>query len=212
MDLRNEIEEIRKYTQQHPELLKSHHFLYDLKLSPENTECFIVMGINPGESRENWNLSTTPTEETSLYDFLHATRASIRWTKVMRKFMDTENIVQSELFFWSSVNMKQLEERYGPLKDSKHLAFCRRMNGALFDHYKPKAIIFPGLSAINIARQLYGLTYVKTYNAEDKSRLVEHYTDGIYPWIFTRHWTGAFGFSNSQRQKTKQIIHQILKY
>src|SRR5262245_5031821 len=119
VSLRSNIEAIRAYTHRHSELLLAHHFLYDLRLAaPSDKVDFVVMGINPGEPPWIWSKGLAPTEETSEHDY-HAAmgydRKSSKWYKDVNFFCGTTNVVQAECFFWSSRNVKQLEERFGPL-------------------------------------------------------------------------------------------------
>jgi hypothetical protein len=40
-------------------------------------------------------------------------------------------------------------------------------------------------------------------------RLVEVYWDGIRPWLFTKHWTGSYGFSAEQREAVRATIQSF---
>jgi hypothetical protein len=203
------IEKIEAYTRANSKLLKAHHFLYDLRLNQAAKRAdFVVMGINPGETKQDWDITKRPAQETSEYDFHtghERSRSSARWIRLCKEILGTENVVLAELFFWSSKNITCLEKRFGFLKNSPHPRFCAEMNKKLFAHHMPKAIIFPGLGSIKLAADLYGLARVKTVKSSS-SRLIEHYTMGETPWLFTKHWTGSFGFSNSQKNRITQYI------
>ena len=101
------LEEIREYTQNHTELKKSHHFLFNCPLS-SGPSCadVIVIGLNPGETRSDWECRTSlPTEESSEFDFhdeYGRGRSSVRWSKLCREYLPNSNIFLSEFFFWSS--------------------------------------------------------------------------------------------------------------
>src|SRR5713101_6768929 len=108
------------------------------------------MGVNPGEQPELWKLFPEPTEETSLYDFLGLgeREKSAPWRKLCKEFLGTDNVLLTELFFWSSRNAVHFRERFGePIYLSKHLPFCRDMNQRLLKIYKPKAVVVTGVGA-----------------------------------------------------------------
>jgi hypothetical protein len=192
---------IRAYTQDHEELKQAHHFLYDLRSPPNVQPEFVVMGLNPGELPSDWEKSPTPTEETSQYDF-HVERGSgrsaIRWAKACTYFLDGADYVLAELFFWSSANAgKAFEQRFGPLRKSKHLAFCAVLNEQLIRHYQPRAVLLPGIGYTDVATTLYELKSIRTVSGGGK-RLIEHMTDGDRSWFITQHWTNARGITNDQ--------------
>lgn len=207
--LRTNIQRIREYTQEHKELSGAHHFLYDLHLGERVASTdFVVMGINPGETPYDWKVAPKPTEETSEYDF-HAKHGrspnSLRWLNNIKYFLSTTNVVMTECFFWSSRNGRDFQKRYGKLQNSPHLSICTELNKELISAYSPRAIVFTGISHAKWIARLYGLQHVHSIT-ENKHKLIEHYDDGAHPWIFTKHWSGSFGFSTSQRQKTKAYL------
>ena len=122
---------IRQYTRSNPRLLQAHHFCYDLRLNPRVAQIdYVIMGIN-GETDDDRNLapkaSDMPLEETSECDFHNGTgltSAARRWRRLAREIPETDRIVLAECFFWSSGNLAELKERYGPLRTSPHLKFC----------------------------------------------------------------------------------------
>lgn len=206
--LRANIERLAAYTAEHPELKAAHHFLYDLRHPKGGTPRFVVMGVNPGETDTDWRIAPQPTEETSRYDF-HVEagpgRSAIRWSSAARYFLDGADYVLAELFFWSSYDSRAFTERFGPLARSPHLPICVEMNRDLIEAYQPRAVVLPGLTHIPLVRDLYGLTPVETA-VHDGKRIAEHYTDGARPWVFTKHWTAAFGFSRQQRELARDAI------
>lgn len=148
------IERISAYTAKFPELRSAHHFLYDLRYPSASTPKYVVMGINPGETQHDWRLSPTPTEETSRYDFHKRERegGSVpRWVREAHFYLDGAPYVQSEIFFWSSLDQKEFALRYGRLDRSPHLEFCRDLNVELIDAYDPIAVVIPGLVAATYA-------------------------------------------------------------
>lgn len=210
-----ELVEIAAYTAEHEELQQAHHWLFDLKSSPDSIPEVAIVGLNPGEWYRDWEICPTPTEESSRYDFheVHGEgRASLPWTRLCNFFVGGRPFVQTELFFWSSRNSKQLEERYGPLRNSPHLAFCRDMNQRLFDKYDVKAVICTGINNDALCRILYGLGPLQHIVAVEGARVTKLYHDGRRPWLFTKHWTGAFGFSLAQREGVKRSIEDSITF
>ena len=63
-NLSKTLKEIRKYPQNHNELKKSHHFLFNCPLDKGSKIAdVIVMGLNPGEAQTDWEyclLYTSP--------------------------------------------------------------------------------------------------------------------------------------------------------
>lgn len=209
------LHEIRDYTQQHPELRAAHHFVYDLPLGGVRQKpSFIVMGINPGETDHCWDSYPGPTEQSWAFDYeesgkLGPSRGGRKWRDTARFFTNGLPVVLAELFFWSSSNSAQFEDRFGSLWQSKHLPFCIEKIKLLIDCYKPEAVIFPGVTfSENIAGE-FNLDYIAGQRDQNNGdRLVEHYIDAITqrPWFFTKHWSGSFGFSNSQKCEIKRYI------
>ena len=68
---RDLIAEIRSYQEEHPELLKSHHFVFDCPLDRSNLDRpdFIWFGVNPGTDEEDWRRFPHNGEETRDRDF-----------------------------------------------------------------------------------------------------------------------------------------------
>jgi hypothetical protein len=210
-----ELARIREYTRKHPELREAHHFLFDLPLTRESANVkFLVFGLNPGESDHDWRIASSPTEESREFDFHersgNPSPGREKWPKNCRFFLGTSNVVFSEFFFWSSKDSdKQFRQRFGPIGQSPHLGFCSELNMRLIDHHQPKAIVCPGLpspSYTKLVLSLYRLRFADTLRSDRGHRLVERYHDGVRPWLFTKHWTGARGFSNVQREAVREYI------
>lgn len=208
-----EISEIAQYTSRYVELQQAHHWLFDLKTPVGGSPEVAVVGVNPGECHGDWEICPHPTEETSRYDFHEvygSGRASISWTRHCNYYLGGRPFVQTELFFWSSSNTKQLQERYGPLRTSPHLVFCRDMNSRLFNAYTVKAVICTGINNDVLCQNLYGLGPLRQTLAVDGTRVAKLYHDGLRPWLFTKHWTGAFGFTRTQREHVKNAIELLI--
>lgn len=204
-----EIEAIGDYTRRHSELMRAHHFLFDLRAPAGSRPNLVVMGVNPGEADEDWRLCPGPTEETSRFDFhvVHGGgRDHIRWVREAKTFLAGEAYVQTELFFWSSKKTDDaFTERFGPLKTSPHLPFCMRMNRRLLEVYRPRAVVVVGLECIGPITAAFNLSQLRVEKL-DRHRMVEHWTDGVRPWLFTKHWTGSHGFSNAQREIVRAYL------
>lgn len=208
-----EIKEIEAYTAKHASLQQAHHWLFDLKSPPDSIPEVALVGINPGEWPGDWEICPHPTEETSRFDFHDAYgngRAAIPWTQLCNRYLGNRPFVQTELFFWSSSNLKQLEERYGRLRHSPHLGFCRDMNQRLFDAYDVKAVVSPGINNDEICSSLYGLGPLQQEVRVQDVRIAKLYHDGRRPWVFTKHWTGAFGFTRAQKDGVKSVLEEVL--
>jgi hypothetical protein len=214
--LDSNIEAIRRYRDANPELRLAHHFVYDLPLNkyagqPE----VIVMGMNPGETQYDRDACPGPTEETWNLDFhekpgVGRSQGSVNWRRNAEFFAQGKSVVFTELFFWSSNDQRELNERFGPLWRSRHLRFCVDMNRSLLDCYEPKFVIFVGVSYSMRVAQEFGLRFIDSLK-EHSHRLVDHYEDEHRPWFFTRHWSGSFGFSRAQKEQIRTYIQNQTK-
>jgi len=211
--LNQNISTIRKYTAAHAELRAAHHFLYDLPLKRDTKiPEVVVMGINPGETEFDRDAYPGPTEETWNFDFhersrLGRSKGSVRWHNYAEYFANGRPLVMTELFFWSSRNNAEFEERFGLLEVSPHLQFCMNLNRSLIDEYQPKSIIFPGVGKTQVVAKKFGLRHVDTL-CDGGKRLVLHYRDESRPWYFTQHWTSAWGLSNTDKDDIRKYIDQ----
>jgi hypothetical protein len=213
---------IRDYTGAHAELGAAHHFTFDLPIvSGDAGAVCLLMGINPGETEEDRTVFPGPTEESSEYDFHteilrrsgRMNRGRERWAAQATFFTDGRTARQSEFFFWSSPNSGQgFRERFGTsFGSSPHLRFCAEINLDLIKRVKPTVVLAPGVNLGRRFSRLYGLTHLASLHSDKGHRLVEHYeqSDGT-PWLFTKHWTGAFGFSNEQRGQVRDYIRSLV--
>jgi len=217
MVINTALQRIRNRTARFPELASSYHFTFDRHL-PDNTGApeLAVIGMNPGLSAaeakvSEKNRSLGCQEESSRHDFRHGTIPpnTQQWFRHIREYCGTSNVTTTEFFFWSSRNAgNDFARRFGSrLARSKHLPFCRDMNQVLINHYPIKLIVSPGLGSIKFARRLYGMERVDCIRCpETNHRLVERFRCGGRTWLFTKHWTGARGFSNAQRNIVREQI------
>lgn len=212
------LKRIRSYTLNHPELKKSHHFLFNAPLVKNLKHAdAIVIGLNPGETQEDWKYdSSLPTEESNEFDFhneIGESRSSMRWRNECQKYLPNHNIVLSEFFFWSSNNVKEkFSERFGySFKNSPHFGFCKECNEELIKFHKPKLIIATGTSWARFFAEIYKLKFIRTVKSEkDKRRrnIIHHYNFNGIPFIFTLHWSGAHLSSDEK----KEIQSHISRY
>lgn len=209
-------EAIRGYRDANPELRRAHHFLYDLPLKRgAGKPQVIVMGINPGETQSDKDVCPGPTEETWDFDFHEKSRfrrsqSSVNWRRNADFFALGKPVVLTELFFWSSNNQTERKERFGQLWGSRHLRFCVDMNLSLLDAYKPKFVVFVGVTYSKRVAQEFGLRLIDSLK-ENNHRLADHYEDRHRPWFFTKHWSGSFGFSRAQKEQIKTYIQDRTK-
>lgn len=189
--LHAEEREIEAYTSLHPELSTAHHFVFNEIHPCGENPLFVIMGINPGESAQGPVDGKTP------------------WTKRINEYVGGRAFVMTELFFWSSKNLTQFRERFGILEESPHLDFCIRLNKRLIDVHKPRAVVCPGLGLISLCKTRFDLTHAETGRRRDGARVYEVFKGehGI-PWIFTKHWTGARGFTNEDKLLIKTAIQR----
>jgi hypothetical protein len=205
---------VRNYQQKHVELLKSHHFVAAVPLRPDGVEFdYLVVGLNPGEQDSNWTAFPRTTEETIDFNWLESlpggpTRQAKAWRKKVAQFCGTDQVLQSDFFFWSTNNVgKAFTERFGtPFHKSKHLEFCRDINLKLVELTKPKAVVCPGISHAESFARLYGLEPVNFVPTPSGGKLIAHYERSGMPWVFSKHWGGAFGFTKEQRATVASYI------
>jgi hypothetical protein len=151
----------------------------------------IIMGMNPGED---------PSREDGVSPL-----SAGNWERLCQYFSDAVGgrWATSEMFFWSSHDLGALKTRVGDF--SQYLEFCADLNLRMIDFHRPKLVYQPGFGWGADAVKYYGLRHVRSVElARKPGRLLEHYEmpDGT-PWLNTAHWTGAFGFSNADRDDIK---------
>ena len=154
------IERIREYQQAHPELLESHHFVFDVPLGgrawKKRKPDYIWLGVNPGASDpDDWDRWPENTKETRDFDWQNEcgrSRGSKRRMTSLRKFLEClgenayDSTTFSELFFWQAADTgKAFEKKYGHKFDAHpHWDFCNKINRALIERFEPKAVLAEG--------------------------------------------------------------------
>tara|TARA_R110000868_G_scaffold405577_1_gene685085 strand:- start:2777 stop:3487 length:711 start_codon:yes stop_codon:yes gene_type:complete len=207
------IEEIRDYSE-HDDLKACHHFLFCLPQGGEPGRRILVMGYNPGETEWDWKTTNGKrAEETILHDFHENDRStsSTKWMSNVRYFCGDAETYLTEFVFWSSPKVKDLKERIGPLnKHNQHIAFCTRMNKQLIKILDPGLVIFTGVSSYNSVAQIYDLEKVEEGAMANGQKLYIHGRSDDVDWIFSRHWTGSFGFPKEEKERLKNKISVIM--
>jgi hypothetical protein len=225
-EMNEPLTQVREFTVRNARLCKSHHFVFDLPQFPDTNSCdYVVMGLNPGESSEetqqasNGTVSITAREQTSEHPLdsrATKTRSAKGWETRVKNFLDTSEVYATQLFFWSSSDLKHLEERYGNLRSRENMAvmaFCADMNRVLFLRRKPKAVILTGSDYDDIAKTLYALKLVETTKYRTAKNLefsLVHMHDGERPWFVVPHLSGAWGFTNEIRREMSSYIRANL--
>ncbi len=222
---------IRSYTEEHEELMKCHHFLYDLPLNDTFLPDVIVLGINPGETEEpiklpeNIKLDSILEEsrQSDFHELYGKGRAKSIWKRKCEEFTGTESLICSEVFFWSSPHPNEkspknrfpfcFSERFGyKFNDSPHFNFCTTLNKELIEFYKPKYILMTGVGYHEFVAELFNLEFVeiKTTDYTNKAnkkityKSVIKYMLGDIPFVFTQHISGA--------QIPKNVKNEIITY
>ena len=96
------------------------------------------------------------------------------------------------------------------------------MNIRLFDHYKPKLIVAPGISMSRQMKIKYNLgpmvDQLTNYDPVNNKtiRIIESYDYRGTPFIFTKHWTSRWGANTDEKAQIKNIDlssrnHQFLR-
>lgn len=227
MNLDSLIEEVSKYSKSMPGLKKAHHFKF-AKPHPDHSKRgtkFVVMGMNPGETDQDWkdhpkSLCEEVYEETLRYDFREGKKIannSKKWRANITDICGTSDVFQTEAFFWSSGNVRRkFEEKFGAKAQCPcmrhHFEFCKSVNLKLIAKLNPNAVVAPGLGWSNFLASIYNLKSPTTVYCKEKPnhRLIIQFEDAKgLPWIFTKHWSGARGFSNSQKHVIANYIQNF---
>ena len=192
------IAQVRSHQEQHRELLKSHHFVFDCPLDRTNVARpdFIWFGVNPGTDEEDWRRSSTNSEETRDFDFQaeHGrSKASERRMEKLRRFLGADRFQRTthcELFFWCSGDTgSAFRERYGyPFHSNPHWDFCCAMNKHLIERVKPIAVLAESHSKLHLYQRRLGLRPVRTHKNDRGVVLVEELRfDGGIPFYCFLH-------------------------
>lgn len=215
MSITDALQNIRSYTNRHTELREAEYFIFDRHLfDSKGPPDALLLGINPKESGDFVPGHSVCQEISSEHDFrkgLPQRRATNNWLKNVQEMLGGDNVTTSEFFFWASANTGEAfyKRFHYPFTNNPHLRFCMRMNNVLISEYGIRRIVCPGLVNTKIAKDNYELKHEKTVRCPVTShRLIEHFSDVRSDWIFTKHWTGARGFSLTQKQLIKSYLRE----
>ena len=228
------LEKIRLYTKHNMDLMKCHHFLFNAIYKRENRVNLnakadvIIMSINPAETEDDWKYykGKTPAENSNELDFHsyiideNISASAKRWktlTKIFCEDLFGNNINESAFFFWSSPDKgEKFKETFGYKWKSnsclKHFNLCKELNIDLIKYHKPKIFIAPGIGDAKYFSNIYEMKYIDTVVFESngkRHRLIEHFEFQDIPFIFTKHWTGARGFSKIQKEIIIDYLRQF---
>ena len=237
INISESLEKIRKYTKDNEDLMLCHHYLFNGIYKREergNQNCLdtkadvIVMSINPAETEDDWkyykNKDETPAENSNELDFHtqindeNISASAKRWerkTKVFCEDLFGKYINETAFFFWSSQDIgKKFTETFGykwkSKECNKHFHFCKERNIELIKYHKPKIIIAPGIGDAEYFSSLYKMKHIDTLVDESNGhRLIEHFEMQDTPFVFTKHWTSAFGFSKTQEEIIINYLRQF---
>lgn len=214
---------IRNYPKEHKELLNAHHFVFNVPLFKNIVKAdAIIIGLNPGETREDFLYNKDlPTEESSEFDFhdiIGKSKSATKFQNRCKFYLETENIFLTEFFFWSSnqagEDKKKIETFSGKFGykflDCPHFNFCKKLNLELIKYHNPKIIIALGNSYREFFSSIYNLKFIKDSRCElDKRTLaIAHYEFLNIPFLFTPHWTG-YAYSNDLKNYVKDYIQNL---
>lgn len=208
---------VREYDKLNPNVQTSHHFTFALpyvnNLNP-NISKVLLMGFNPGETEHDWKKTHgTRAEESFRVNFndKNKSNSSNRWYSNIEFFLPNTDVLITEFIFWSSKTVKQLEERIGQITPENEVVnFCVDINKKLIDSFKPDAVVFTGLSHYNVISECFSLNKKSEIISQNGTRIATIATGYGKKWIFCRHWTGSFGFSNSDKNELKNIIKDFI--
>ena len=198
------IARIRARQEEHPELKRSHHFVFDCPLdrSYEGPTEVVWLGVNPGSDAEDWERHGVNTEETREYDFQveHGrSKGSSSRMRKLRQFLGTDmfrRTTHSQLFFWCSKDTtRAFEERFEyRFRDNPHWDFCCEVNLALIERIEPKAVMAESRPTLALYEHRFGLLPAKThFNEAGKPLIVERRFAGGLPFYCFDHLSARRG-------------------
>jgi hypothetical protein len=120
MSIAESVQRIRDYTAAHSCLQLANHFAYDVPLNCSGRPVeVVVFAINQAEYEED-RAKRKPgcplLDDTSISSFRDPNglgKAANWYSKVRSRIGHDRHAVLGELFFWSSRNFRELEDRYG---------------------------------------------------------------------------------------------------
>ena len=135
---------------------------------------------------------------------------SKRWFSFIEKLVPPKTgIILSELFFWSSNKVSDLDKRYGNWKNGPIIEFCAAANVHLLRQHEIKTVIFFGLSMAKLVERLYNLSLIEIARSKmDDKQLAKIYRDpDDRVWIVFSH-PNTRGMTKSQREEMRLILEE----
>lgn len=215
------IAQVRSHQEQHRELLKSHHFVFDCPLDRTNVAKpdFIWFGVNPGTDEEDWRRFSTNSEETRDFDFqaeYGRSKASEGRKEKLRRFLGADRFRRTthcELFFWCSKDTgADFKKRYGyPFNGNPHWDFCCAMNKRLIERVKPIAMLAESRPKLPIYEHRLGLRPGRTHQDDKGDVLVEERRlDGDIPFYCFDHLS-SLGHAIARRPAVRDNVAALLE-
>ena len=217
------IERIRGYQYQvdHPELLKSHHFVFDCPLDRTHRGWprFVWMGINPGDDDGDWARLPENSEESRDCDFqvVHGRSAgSKERLDRLEAFVGPavfQAMTHSQWFFWGSKNAgKCFKARYGySLRANPHWTFCCEMNRELIARARPVAVMAEGRWIAKLNARGLGLQRGPEHKSADGEILIEEWRFESDVPFYTFDHLSALGKSIPLRPKVRELLADLLQ-
>lgn len=209
------LEQVREHDRISTELHSSHHFTFCLPYGQRSSSSnVLLMGFNPGETAHDWKKTKGDRAEESFLNNFNdkdQSASSKKWYSNIDFYLPNSEVLLTEFIFWSSNNIPALENRIGKINaTNQHVQFCIQINKALIAAYEPKAIIFTGLSHVNLISENFNLSNKREVISKSGTRIAIEAEGDKQKWLFCRHWTGSFGFTKADKFELKKHISDLL--
>lgn len=218
------IMEVRRYEQEHRELLESHHFVFDCPLDRTNVAKpdIIWFGVNPGQDEEDWRRRPARSEETRDHDFqaeCGRSKASAERMEKLRQFLGAgvfRRTTHCELFFWCSKDTgPAFRERYGfSFEANPHWNFCCDINRRLVARVKPIAVLAESRRRLPLYERRLSLRPSHVHRNDRGDVLVnEQRLDGDIPFYCFDHLSYLFSYRcpKERRLAVKEKVAALLE-
>ena len=104
--------------------------------------------------------------------------------------------------------------RFGySFKDCPHFDFCKECNLELIRFHKPKLIVATGTTHVDLFSNKYDLRHIKTLRCESHEKhrkIIHHYEWEDIPFIFTPHWSNAWGLNKEVMSEIKDYLSNFI--
>ena len=144
------IEEIKNYSEIHPELKKSHHFCFNIPIPVDNIRpklsqddgIVLIMGQNPGEKIETWNY-LPKNLESNHKDIFRKMKTTIEIRDKVAEIIDNKEQISgypveasSYFDFWDDEDPNNWKDNKKLPADSSHNAWHRKIKNICEDNCK----------------------------------------------------------------------------